>query len=72
VIVQLHHQSVLNRVQICEEDTQIFHTEIPNQFHLQEIGMQDYKSACKTDQWIHRVIFVISEFLDQGLHSQSD
>jgi len=34
MIVQLHHQSLLNEVQVCEEDTQIFHREIPNQYHL--------------------------------------
>lgn len=53
---------------ICEEDTQIFHKEIPNQFHLQEIDMQDYKSVCKTIQRIHRVLFIISELLDQVLY----
>lgn len=49
--------------QICKEDTQIFHREIPNQFHLQEIGMQDYKSMCEIVKWIHRVVFIVLEFI---------
>lgn len=48
MIVKLHHWNVLSGVrmisrimdsQICEEDTQIFHKKISNQFHLREIGM---------------------------------
>lgn len=49
--------------QICKEDTQIFHREIPNQFKLLEIDMQDYKSMCETVQWIHLVLFFIPQFL---------
>jgi len=67
VIVQFHHQSiseilVISRIayfEICEEDTQISHREIPSQYHLRGIGMQHYKSACKTAQQIHWVLFII-------------
>ena len=78
VIVKLPHQGMLSGIRmisritdfrICKEDTQVFHREIPNQFHLREISMQDYKSMCETIQRIHRVLFVISEFLYRVLYS---
>ena len=48
---------------ICKEDIQIFHLEIPNQFHLLEIGIQYYKSVCETVEWIQQVLFIIPQFL---------
>ena len=53
----------VERVRICEEDTQIFYRGIPNQFHLPKIVMQDYESACKIVQQIHQGLSVISEFI---------